>query len=184
MSCVISMSLYYRKSTVLTDQAKKATLLHTHTHTRTHEQTWGLRGCTKIAPPSSSWKHAPFAFTEHPPQGRRWLLLRDKWKGDLRRRFPSSPLSASPRARDQTAVSWGAASRVWAPPTPLQHLHKELSIVAMSSPGTYIVLTSPGLLIGGGQTPYSPLEISLETWKENEWERERQYYKLAFKFVN
>lgn len=84
------------------------------------------------------------------------------------------------------AVSWGAAARVQAPPTTLQHLHKELLIAATSSPRMYIVFTSPGLLMGGGRLPIHRLKshLKLEKKMSGGRERERQYYKLAFTFVN
>lgn len=151
---------------VLTDQAKKATLLHTHTCT--HEQTWGLRRCSKIAP--SSWNCAPFSFTEHPPQGWKWLVLWDEWKGDPRNSFPFPPsgcLTEDPRPNGCTSHGlWAGGCR------PCPSSPRATSALAQRAVDSSNVLSThvhsthiPWFANGRGQTPCSPLETSLETWK-------------------
>ena len=69
------------------------------------------------------------------------------------------------RLHQPWAVSRGAAPRVRAPPSRFSTC-AEQSIAATSSPCLYIVLTSLGLLMGGGRVPIRHLKSHLKLEKK------------------
>lgn len=162
---------------MLTDQAKKTTLLHAHTHA------WADRRATRMhhsSTPQLQLKSCSSSFAQHLPQAWRRLILWHKWKGTQKKnRFSSQPSACHTQDRHRTGRGVAELSLCCFSTRTKSCRWQQCPFHALHS--THI----PSFAHGRGQTPYLPLEISLETWRD-EWEteREREWNKLAFKFVN
>lgn len=152
---------------MLTDQAEKNTLLHAHT--RTPEQTGGLRGCTTAAPPSSSWNPAPLLSlsTYHKP-GDGWFCGTNGKGPKKKNRFSSQPSACHTQDRHRTGRGVAELSLCCFSTRTKSCRWQQCPFHALHS--THI----PSFAHGRGQTPYLPLEISLETWRDEWRQRERE----------
>lgn len=143
---------------MLTDEARKTTLLHAH---------MGRHEGYEDAPqehPQLQLKSFFFSFTQHPPPTWRWLILWDKWKGDPKNQILFSILCLPPPGQRQKGTSAVGVSREVT----------ELSLRCFSTgtrscrwqqcPFRALHCTHiPWFAHGRGQNPCLPLEISLET---------------------
>lgn len=170
MSCATSMGVYYRNIT-RADRWGQEEPCSMHT--------WADRRAVSMhhrSTPSSSWNHAPFlSLSTHHQPGAGWFCGTNRKGTQKKPRILFSFLCLPPQGqRDRSGHQRWAVSREVT----------ELSLCC-SSTGTKSCRWQqcpfhalhcthiPWFAPGRGQNPYLPLEISLETWRD-EWERERE----------
>lgn len=108
--------------------------------------------------PQLQLKSCSSSFAQHLPQAWRWLILWDKWKGTPQKIDSLlSPLRATPRTDTERAGGW--PSSPCAASALAQRAVDGSNVLSMHCISTHI----PSFAHGRGQTPYLPLEISLET---------------------
>lgn len=114
-------------------------------------------------------KSCSSSFAQHLPQAWRRLILWHKWKRTQKKKIDSllNPLPATPRTGTERAGGVAELSLCCFSTRTKSCRWQQCPFHALHS--THI----PSFAHGRGQTPYLPLEISLETWRD-EWETERE----------